>query len=341
MTYSRGSTVAALDFNSLVGTNPTTTQNTLNSILSTGSGEFGYGQDPVSTVAVGGSITAENWFDLMSKIMLIGAHQGTSLTGMIAPVIGQIVTEDPALPSNLQKIYSKRFDAALQGTTTSTTTENIGIWRNSLTFHHVVTFSSGDAARYFFNMGGQLALTFNSPNGFGINQLLNKLSMDCGTVLLSAPSIGQAKIAGVEYDGVSKIGGTASAGFSGRYAQGSYALQNTNKIVPTLGYHGLNSTYQEIFKQTVGGFPSRYAYYEGSYISIQAKTNGPQGLNGDNGSIIEFQTIWNQVPNGLQVSTGTTTTLTVKPPYLRSGLTKSWGTPVVTGTVDAESYGGV
>ena len=71
MTYSRGSTVAALDFNSLVGTNPTTAQNTLNSILSTGSGEFGYGQDSVSTVGVGEAITAENWFDLMSKIMLI------------------------------------------------------------------------------------------------------------------------------------------------------------------------------------------------------------------------------------------------------------------------------
>lgn len=339
MTYSRGSTVAALDFNSLVGTDPTTTQNTLNAIWGTGSGEFGYGQTPVSTVATGGSITADNWFALMSQIMTIGAHQGTNLTGMIAPAIGQIVTEDPALPSNLEKIYVRRFNAALQGSTSSTTTENAGIWRNSLEFHHVITFSSGNAARYFFNMGGQLALTFNSPNGFGINQLLNKLSMDCGTVLLSAPSIGTAQIAGVVYDGVTKIGGTASAGFSGRYSQGKYALQNINKIVPTLGYYGLNTTYQEIFKQTVGGFPSRYAYYQGSYISILAKTNGAQGLYGDNGSIIELKTIWNQVPNGLQVSTGTTTTLTVKPPHLRSNLVKSWGTPVVTGIVNGETYG--
>jgi hypothetical protein len=334
MPYSKGSTVAALDYNSLTGFNPTTTQNTINSVWGTGSGQFGYGQTALSTVAVGNSVTADNWFNLMSTIMKVGEHQGTNLTGMLEPVIGSTVTQDPAIFSNLQKLYTNKFDAALQGTTTTNTTENVGVWVNSLVFQHTVTFSSGDAARYFFNMGGQLALTFGSPNGFGINQLLNKLSMDCGTVLLSAPSVGQAKIAGVNYDGVTKIGGNASL------VNTLYNFDGTNKIVPTLGYYGLSTSYQEIFKQSVGGFPSRYSVYEGSYISIKAKTNGTQGANGDNGSSIEIQTLWNQVPNGLQVDTGTTTTLTVKPPYLRTGMTKTWGTPVVTGTVDAETFSG-
>jgi hypothetical protein len=68
------------------------------------------------------------------------------------------------------------------------------------------------------------------------------------------------------------------------------------------------------------------------------KTNGTQGSNGDNGSVITITTVWDEVPNGLAVATGTATTLTVKPPRSTTSspsgyLVNSWGTPTVSGTV--------
>lgn len=330
MAYSKGSVVASVDFNTLVGFDPTTTQNTLNSVWGTGSGSLGYGQTPVAAISEGGTIAASDWKNLKSALQYAATHQGTALASMVTPDIGQIVTQDPALITATQNVYSSRLNAAAQGTSKTTTTTNLATWTDSIVFEHVITFSSGDAARYFFNMGGQLSLTFSSPAGTGINQLLNKLSMDCGTIVISAPDSGQAKIAGVLYNGVSKIGGTSAAAIGARY---SYLIDNTNMVSPTLGYYGLGTTYQEIFRQTVGGFPSRYSAYEGSYISVSAKTNGSQDIRGDNGSIITVKTIWNQVPNGLQVSSGTTTSLTVKPPYEGAGITQSWGTPVVSGIV--------
>ncbi len=330
MAYSKGSKVAALDFNSIVGFDPTTTSDTFNSVWGTGSGALGYGQPPISTVSEGGTIAATNWSQLRSAALFAASHQGTAAALAPNPIIGSIVTQDPALFPLIQNLYANKMNAVVQGTTVPTTTTNLVTWTDRLVFEHVITFSSGDDARYFFNMGGQLSLTFSAPSGYGINQLLSKLSMDCGTIVISAPNTEQAKIAGVTYDGVTKIGGTSAEAIGTRY---SAYIDNAHKLVPELGYHGLGPSYQEIFRQTVGGFPSRYTEYEGSFISISAKTNGSQGLHGDNGNIITIQTVWEQVPNGLQVLSGTTTTLTVKPPFLGAGLTKSWGTPVVTGAV--------
>jgi hypothetical protein len=331
MAYSKGSTVAALDFNSLVGFDPTTTRNTLNSVWGTGSGSLGYGQTPVAALAEGQTISASNWATLINSAGYAAVHQGTALAVMAPPTIGQVVTQDPALLDSIANIYNNRFNAAVQGTTVPTTTTNMSTWTDAITFEHVITFSSGDAARYFFNMGGQIALTFGSPSGFGINQLLSKLAMDCGTLVISAPDNGQAKIAGVMYDGFTKIGGSVTAPIE--IARYQSIIDNTGNLVPTLGYYGMSTSYQEAFKKTVGGFPSRYSFYEGSYVSVSVKSNGTQGLYGDNGSVISIKTIWEQVPNGLAVSSGTTTTVTVKPPFLGAGITKSWGTPVVTGSV--------
>lgn len=326
MAYSKGSKVAALDFNSIVGFDPTTTTNTLNSVWGTGSGSLGYGQTPVSNLTEGQTIAASNWSSLINSVGYAAIHQGTGLSVMSPPAIGQIVTQDPALIAGVTAIYNNRLNAAAQGTTSSTTTTNMSTWTDVITFEHTVTFSSGDAARYFFNMGGQLALTFSSPSAFGIDQLLSKLAIDCGTLVISSPDTGTVKIAGVVYEGFTKVGGAAPGG-------------STGLLLSTLGYYGMGPSYQEAFRKSVGGFPSVYSDYDGSFISVFVKSNGAQGLYGDNGNIITIRTIWEQIPNGLPVSSGTTTTVTVKPPFMGSGITKSWGTPVVTGTVSSESYG--
>jgi hypothetical protein len=68
-------------------------------------------------------------------------------------------------------------------------------------FVHTVTFQSGDAARNFFNAGGQLAINFSHPTGTGINSLWNMLAVACGTIVISSNSSGTVRVAGTNYNG--------------------------------------------------------------------------------------------------------------------------------------------
>jgi hypothetical protein len=92
----------------------------------------------------------------------------------------------------------------------------------------------------------------------------------------------------------------------------------------------LNTSNIEIFKQFATGTPSGYV---GSYITVNVRTNGTQGSNGDNGNIITITTTWDEVPNGLSVSANTTTTVTARPPSTSYLSTASWGTPALASSV--------
>jgi hypothetical protein len=165
---------------------------------------------------------------------------------------------------------------------------------------------------------------------------MSNLAQNAGTVVFSSPNVETIKIAGTNYNGVTNINAQNQLSLDPRFTTERYGVLSYNSIVSTCGYYGMSTSFQEAFKRSVGGFPSlqpRYHYYDGSYISVSAKSNGPQGVHGDNGNVITIKTLWDQVPSGLQVTAGTSTTLTVRPPLLRSGMIKSWGIPVVSGTV--------
>jgi hypothetical protein len=340
-----GNTVTAADFNNLIGYDPTTTLNTFNAVWGTGSGKFGYGQTPIpnldnpDTTLGDDIIKAEAWSNLILSAATSAAHQGTVITPVYntsyMPAAGvQIQAETLArITSGVTSLYTSHLNATSQGTSANYPEVNSSSWNRSILFEHTVTFADGDSARYFFNCGGQLALTFSSPPGTKINALMSKLGESAGTLVISSPNVETIKIATTNYQGVTKIGGVVPPPVDTRYTKERYGVKIFNQISPTIGYYGMSTSYQEIFKQSAGGFPTqstRYNYYDGSYIGVYVKTNGPQGTRGDNGNVITVRTVWDQVPDGLPVTPGTTTTLTVRPPFLRTGMTKSWGTPVVS-----------
>ena len=53
MAYIQFGLIEASDYNNMVGGNPTTTPNTLNTVWATGGGQAGYGQISISNVAIG------------------------------------------------------------------------------------------------------------------------------------------------------------------------------------------------------------------------------------------------------------------------------------------------
>lgn len=313
MTYAQYNLIEASDYNDLVGGNPVTSSGKLNTVWATGGGTAGYGQTAEANVAIGDTVTAAKWANLVNKTANAASHQGTTITAVTAPVAGGTITYISAIPTNLTTIYSPRLNASAQSATTSNSVAYGSTWSAAVTFTHTATFANGDAARYFFNGGGQLKITVSHANTTaGINLLLNQLASNVGTVVLSAPSSGSVTIAGTSYNGVTKIGGGG----------------NAPTISTNSGYYGLTTGNTTLFTQTASTGPAGYL---GTFIRVIAKTNGAVGSNSDNGNVVTIYTVWDEIPDGLTVGTGATTTLTATPPEL-TYLANSWGTITLAGS---------
>jgi hypothetical protein len=314
MSYAQFGSIQASDFNTLVGGNPTATANTLNATWAVGSAAAGYGQTAQANVSVGQTINASEWANLVNRTASAASHQGSSITSVTAPSAGGVITYLSAIPTNLQTIYTNRRNAATQSSTTSNAVVSGATWTSLATFTHTATFANGDAARYFFNSGGQLAITVSHANTTsGINLLLNQLCTNVGTVVLSSVTSGSATIAGTSYNGITKVGGGG----------------NSPTISTNSGYYNLTTSNANVFYQTASTGPSGYL---STNINIFIKTNGTVGSNGDVGNVVTIYTVWDEIPNGLTVGTGATTTLTVRPPEV-TNLANTWGTISLAGSV--------
>jgi len=314
MSYAQFGLISATDFNTLVGGNPTTTSNTLNTVWAIGGTTAGYGQTAVSQTSVGSTVVATGqWNSLVTSTASAAAHSGSSITSVTAPTAGGTVTYLSAIPTNLATIYSNRRDAASVGSTSTSTATRGTSWQNSLTFTHTVTFASGDAARYFFNAGGQIKMTASHPGGSGINLLFSDLASNTGTVVQSAPNSGTVTIAGTAYNGITKVGGGG----------------NAPTVAADEGYFGMATGNATVFTQLASTGPASYL---SSFIRYIAKSNGTQGSNGDAGSVITIYSVWDEIPNDLVASSGSAVTLTLQKPET-SNLSASWGTPTLASSV--------
>lgn len=313
MSYAQYGLIEATDYNDLIGANPGTGANKLNTVWATGGGSAGYGQSAISNVSVGSTITASQWNSIINNTANSASHQGSSITSVSAVVAGGTITYLSAIPSNLTTIYTNRLNAAAQGSTSSNAVTRGSTWTNSLIFEHTVTFTSGDTARYFFNSGGQIAITASHPAGSGINTTFNGLASNIGTVVLSAPTSGTITVSGVSYNGVTKIGGGG----------------NSPTISQNNGYYALTTSNANVFTQTAS---SGYVGYLGSFIRVIVKSNGTQGSNSDAGSVVTIYTVWDEVPDGQIVSLGSVTTCTIRPPST-SYIANTWGAIGLSGSV--------
>jgi hypothetical protein len=314
MSYAQYGLVQATDFNTFVGGNPTTTSNTLNAVWATGGGSAGYGQTAVANVATGNTVVATGqWNALVANTASAATHQGSSITAVTAPTAGGTITYLSAIPTNLSTIYTNKLNAASQGSTSSNTATFGSTWSSALTFTFSASFANGDAARYFFNAGGQLKLTCSHPTGTGINLLLNNLASNVGTVVMSAPSSGSVSIASTSFNGITKIGGG-----------GNSPTLSTNS-----GYYAMTTSNVTVFTQTASTGPSGYL---ATNIKFIAKSNGTVGSNADAGNVITIYSTWTEIPTGLVASSGSAVTLTVVPPET-TNIANTWGTITLTGSV--------
>lgn len=334
MSYSQYGIISASDFNSFVGSTTSTEKGYLNTLWGVGYRNNGLGQTSISTITQSDTVSHVEWDNFLSKFNILAKHVGLSSADLFTlPVAASdppnspndlvpehIITYNKLVPAKLTSLFSYIGYASAQGTTSTVSTLRTTPWSDSLTFTNIIVFENADKARYFFNAGGQIALTFSHPTGTRINQLFSDLATDMGTIVISSP--GQSSsvtINGTSFNGITKIGGA-----------GAY------NIPVNIGYYGLTPFFQQVYKQFAGGALSSYLQ---SYASISIKSNGTQGLHGDAGSVITIQTVFDEVPNGIVASSNgvagqsTTVNCTLRYPSVASGITSTWGNILVTGSV--------
>jgi hypothetical protein len=329
MTYQQYGTIQASDYNNYVGNTTTSVANTLNAVLAIGNGRSGLGQTAVAQVTGNDAnvkVTNEQWNFLINNLQNLANHQGSTITPISTTSDGQLISAymtvttpvTSIFANNLTTVFTNRNNAAAQGTTQTNTRTNPSAWNNICTFTHTITFESGDKARYFFNAGGQFALSFSHPAGTNMNNLWNNLAAACGTINISAVNSGTQTIAGTVFNGVTRTGGSG----------------NVTTLASNTGYYAFTSSDQTLFKMTATVGPSGYL---SSFIEVKAKTNGTQGSNGDAGSIVTLTTIFDSSPNGGGTTLGQTgadsaVTCVIRNPS-SSYVSPTWGNVTISSSV--------
>lgn len=308
MTYSTGGLIQSTELNEFVSTGSPN----FNKIWSVGSGDSGWGQTAVSIVTPGTIVSYNPWNTLITNMATAASHQGTSITNITAPLTGDTVAYLSALSTNLSRINSFRLNAASVGTdiinsATRTTNWGTAVSIPIVTSTITITFSSVTTARYFFNAGGTVRISCSRTGGDGTDQDIawTQLCTDTGTLVLPAAASAQT-IAGTNYTGFTKIGGTGTP---------STYIRN--------GYYNLTGTPTTYFRQY-----STSGVYIGDNLAMNLSVSS---------NVVTISVIFTDISSGTDFdrATGNLTVTAVARPPSTTYINNSWGTPTVTVTAPA------
>ena len=324
MAYSSGSLILDDDYNIFVtgnasGTGDDNTPN-VNTIWGDGTGNKGYGQSgTLSGVSSGTTITATQWTNLINRLSTIRQHQGSSI-GITNPTVGDTITAFAALQNDINDAFNNRLDAHASGSdiTSGGSVSGTTSWYTQAQTTTTITFSSTDAARYFFNSGGIIRQTpIRSGSNNQKSSSWNTFSSAIGTIEFTNGS--PCTIGGTSYTGTDLEGNTGAP---------SILASNTGFYDLTPG--GSSVT---IFKQ----FLSADYDYDTNFIQVDVS------LNSSSTAITFVMTFrddaadekTDQLGNPLtqdQVQGTTGTTTVVRQPST-TYLTNTWGTPSISGSI--------
>lgn len=162
--------VSSVDYNTI--------RNKVASLLGTGSATQGYGQTLQSTaVSAGQTITKAQWDALRYDLINIKVHQDGVTPSIVSVPTGQPIRYGAGHPnSNFDTIVEQailnRFNIGGGQSVVSTkaTRDYTSSWGASATAELTVTFSTADAARHFFNSGGNIRFTSTRTGGTASSQ---------------------------------------------------------------------------------------------------------------------------------------------------------------------------
>ena len=230
MSYTQGSVLTAADFNSFAGPTIGVSANSVNSVWSTGSGLYGYGQPAISQVSNGVTVTATQWASLINTLNSVLLHQSGATSGITAVTAGSKINFLSGLQSSTITAYNTNLAAATTGPTVTGTVFS-AVWTNSGTsgtisrsFGLSAGFANADAVRYFLNAGGKLkfnvSATQNSSTTGRTNDVINIIN-----------GLGGVSAVGAANNGGS-TSGTGSVTISQNTGVGFYNSSNGANLAP-------------------------------------------------------------------------------------------------------------
>ena len=324
MAYSSGSTILDDDYNIFAtgnasGTGDDNTPN-VNTVWGSGTGNKGYGQtNTLSPVSAGTTITATQWATLLNRISSMASHQGTSITSITNPTVGDIIEAYNALQSNLNSVFSNRLNAASSGSdiTSGGSVTGTTSWYTEAKTTTTISFSNSNAARYFFNAGGIIRLT---PVRSGTNNSKsidwNELADEVGTIAFTNGT--SSVIGGTTFTGTNKLGGS-----------GSIDLIQSNTGFYDLAPGGSEVT---IFRQFSDTSPYTANFIE---VGVSLNSNSDQltftMTFRDDAEDVKEDPLGD--PNDLDQVQGTTGCDHVVRQPSTQFISNSWGTPSISGSI--------
>lgn len=307
MAYLQGGTIAATDYNGLAQTN---TAN-IAWVWGTGFGANGYGQSTtgISTLSAAATVTATQWAGMFNIINRSLAHQGqTTLMGggNINAIAGSIITYWANVASSVTTINNNAAGFGSQGGTTTGTNDATNPTAAATValnyFRDVnVTFSSADAARYFFNTGGQINFICSATDAAGTARSTTLRDM------------------------INQVGGLTAfrnTQNSGRSGTGGTIVTNDT----TFGYRSLTASAQTVVDNNVAGVYSTHD------VKLQLFTNTLDTTNGARGASVVFRLLVTAPAddvNGGAINLTVNVRADVISPET-TNLTNVWGTPSIT-----------
>lgn len=271
MTYSSGSLIQAVDYNNFLGSPTANNSGQINSVISTGKGNAGYGQPSLSNVTggfgTGDTITAAQWTTLVNAINTARKHQSAGgFTNIGTYTAGTIINANVDINANIFTAFSTRLTAAATSTVTGSnfpSTFTLAATTAAQTFQltRTATFANANAVRYFFNAGGSLTFAFNAN---GTNNDGTTRSADL--ITLAQTNLGSKTMAAQDCTARTGTGGTL----------------NTDLLSGT-GYYVRTTSNVALTQVTSTAYT-----YTGDNIILYGKTNGVQGSNSDNGTVVSF-----------------------------------------------------
>lgn len=280
----------------------------INTIWGTGNGNKGMGQSTtLASVATGAVITANQWSTMTSRLSSIRSHQASSYSASPStPTTSNVITILSNLSSAISSGYTDVQNGVVYGRTSlsSNNTQYTSGWVNEIDMSITLTFSGADAVRYFFNAGGRIELTFSRTGGTTTqkNTDWSSTCTDCGTILLATNS-------------------TNASGYTGTF----------NTLTTATGYYQLTTSDTVIMRKYNA---TGNADYNNNYIEVDAHTNGVQGSNADNGTVITLTVKFVDAAADVYSDTvdGTLQTTVVVNGPGTSYISNTWGTPTYGGS---------
>ena len=315
MSYAQGSLIEATDYNEILGTNTSTNTSTFHAVWAWANGSRGYGQTPISNVAVSSTVTATQWATLVNNVNSANLHIRNTSSGLTANTAGQLIGHSGGLPVAITRLNQDRllfatnsavvanqnsltaYSAWIVGSTSATVTRSFGA---------NVEFASPDRARFFFNAGGRLKFNCSAVNNVGANSR-------------SAAVVDLFNYAG----GIATFGANTNGGRTG--SDGTLNSNDTAK-----GYYEATIANIQLVSVT-----STVSSYTSDSVTITYRTNGPQGQHNDNGTILSF---WINISSAQGTGAlsfnddiNVTPTITVDVSYPETvNLANTWGAVTVT-----------